>query len=55
MNDRQLLTLLEAIKSMALLPHPFPDGVRVNTALVGALGSIAGIAIKALEDYPVPQ
>jgi hypothetical protein len=55
MDDRELVALLEAIKSMALVPYPFPEGARVDPVLLMALGEIAGIAMKAVTEYRTTQ
>jgi hypothetical protein len=55
MRDRELRKLLFAIRDLALVPYPFPDGARVDDRLCIVLGQIAGLASKALsETEPTP-
>jgi hypothetical protein len=47
MTDEQLLTLLRAIRDLAMIPYPYPADSNNDAALCFALGHIAGIASKA--------
>ncbi len=69
MIDEKLLKLLSVIKTIALVPYPFSAGspidgalsrmvardAKVDPSLVLALGTIAGIADKAMRDYEAPK
>lgn len=51
MTDHQIRHLLEAIKTIALAPYPWTPGSESNDdRLVMALGEIAGLAMKALDE-----
>jgi hypothetical protein len=50
MTQDQHIALLRAIRDMAMLPYPYPQGPdpAVDDRLVLALGQIAGLAMRAL-------
>lgn len=51
-TDDDLIALLRDIKGMALSRHPLPDdNPIVDNNLLFALGTIAGIAVKAIVDH----
>jgi hypothetical protein len=52
-ND-QLIALLEAIKTLAMLPYPFRDDSPRDPALVLAIGEIGGRAMRALKEAHQP-
>jgi hypothetical protein len=55
MTDQEIIRLLETIKAAALVPYPWPPGAKPNDdRLVAALGTIAGIASKAIGQYDAP-
>ena len=50
MTEEEIRKLLRAIRDLALLPYPLPEGAIVRPAYALALGKIAGTAFKALEE-----
>lgn len=49
MTEAQCLQLLKLIRTLALLPYPWPEGSKpVADMVIYALGEIAGIAGKTL-------
>jgi hypothetical protein len=50
-DDIGLLTLLNAIKVIALSPHPFPPAARHDPQLVLAMSEIACVAQHAIAGH----
>ena len=51
MTDKQLLTLLSSIRTLAQVPYPFKAEDNNSDFLVLALGDIAGRAMLALDEF----
>ena len=51
MTDKQLLTLLSSIRTLAQVPYPFADNAKNERFLIMALGEIAGCATRALDEF----
>jgi hypothetical protein len=53
MTDAQIIKLLQAIKSLALLEYPYPaDAPTQNDpSLLIGLGEIAGVASRAIDTH----